>query len=97
MITINLDDLTQTHIDECAPKLGDCTYSAPCIIGTLVPPAERKRLGAFRLGRLIAADSVSVSRDQLDEANRLQMAFDTGDTGALTHLLAKRGLVWPTN
>ncbi len=105
MITINLDDLTQAHIDEAAPHIGKCTYSAPCIIGALMTPKEREAADKPRVGcraspminSLVDDHRVRLADpDQLQELSDLQYAFDTGNITMLTRRLAKRGLTWPT-
>src|SRR3546814_13845040 len=42
VIAINLDDLTQAHIDQAAPHIRQCTYSSPCIIGAMMTPEQRE-------------------------------------------------------
>lgn len=97
-ILINLDDLMQSHIDECAANAGSMLYSAPCIIGTLVPAEDRSSLdenslhvrALARQGRIRFPDV-----DQEIEARALQRAFDDSDDAKLAELLGARGLNWP--
>jgi len=105
MTTIDLNNLTQAHVDEAAPHIGKCTYSAPCIIGALMTPEEREAADEPLRGghdpsaiRMLVADCRVrlADPDQLQKLSDLQYAFDTSNTTALTRLLAKRGLAWPT-
>ena len=99
-ISINLDDLTQEHIDRCAPFIGECEYDAPCIIGTLMPfeAADQIRAREFddeSIDYLVKKGAVIIPAEQEVEAKALQSAFDRHDSMELSRLLAKRGLAWP--
>lgn len=93
-ISINLDDLTQEHIDRCAPHIGECRYDAPCIIGTL---SEDLGPIASSIDVLVGMGRVSMPDEQREEAHALQCAFDGRYVGFLIELLAKRGLKWPSD
>ena len=94
-IRIDLNDLTQAHVNECAPYLGKCSYDAPCIIGTLLPVEVRKEFGGMSIYSLIVGGWVSAPKEQENEIEELQGAFDDGDTPRLVNMLYARGLVWP--
>src|SRR3546814_13080381 len=105
VIAINLDDLTQAHIDQAAPHIRQCTYSSPCIIGALMTPEQRevadKHIGLDASGTSTEISTlvneghvVLVDPDQLTEVQEIQSAFDAGRVGQLTKLLEVRGLKW---
>lgn len=93
-ISINLDDLTQEHVDRCAPHIGGCSYSAPCIIGTLIDDdlADCDQIG---IDHLLAERAISAPLAQWEEIIALQFAFDSSDASMLSLILAQRGLKWP--
>lgn len=96
MIAIKLDlrDLTQAHIDEAMPKIGSCTYQAPCIIGTLIPPEQRAEadeasdnwdghIGSDSVANLISRHILHFPTKQQEElAKELQKPFDLADKRA---------------
>ena len=75
-IKIDLRDLTQAHLDECAPVLGSCSNSAPCIIGTLMTPDERNYRPLASVGSLRREDILEIPDEQVEDAMRMQWAFD---------------------
>jgi hypothetical protein len=44
MLQLDLNNLTPQHLEQCKPYLGRCNYTSPCIIGTLIPEKDRRRL-----------------------------------------------------
>jgi hypothetical protein len=90
MINIDLNNLTPEIMARVKPNLGKCKYTAPCIIGALMTPDERKELEDLQLngtgiGSLVGPevysedfcpDRVSIPQDQFDDAKLLQKAFD---------------------
>lgn len=81
MIDLNLDNLTKEHVLEALPTMGCCRYDAPCIIGTLMTPEERACVahqGQGVLG-LVYDGAATLPEEQYDEADRLQMVFDSGN------------------
>ncbi|WOF44337.1 hypothetical protein KNJ79_05240 [Sphingopyxis indica] len=102
-IHIDLNNLTQAHIDEAAPNIRECTYSSPCIIGALMTPEEQlladrpleDTVGSMHIGGLVKAGRVVLADPgQLCELKQLQEAFDHGDVDDLIELLDRRGLKW---
>lgn len=103
-IHIDLNNLTQAHIDEAAPNIRECTYSSPCIIGALMAPEERTsadksvtgdEVGSAHIGGLVRAGRVVLADpEQLRELEQLQTAFDHGNVDDLIKLLDRRGLKW---
>lgn len=84
-IKIDLRNLTQAHVDEALNHLGECLYSAPCIIGTLIPVKDRDRLdyapdyGGGGILHLARDGHVEFPDDaQRDDAYEIQKAFDIG-------------------
>lgn len=82
-IHIDLRNLTQAHVDEVLPYMGECSYASPCIIGTLVPKEHREYLdkcreasGSPELTVLVNSGKVTVQDGQLGEATHLQDTFD---------------------
>lgn len=106
---INLDQLTQAHVDEAMVNFGvGCNYAAPCIIGTLVHPDKREifdNICNHPDDETISIDDSTVDTlsmhglfefpniDQQREAGEMQCAFDSGNVVQLRILLEKRGLV----
>ena len=92
-IKIDLNNLTQKHLDECKPHVGNrCTYSAPCIIGTLIPVNERGACDAHSsssIGTLVTYDVLKVPAEQLDDARKLQSAFDCDNWDLVTQIASK--------
>jgi len=79
---IDLNDLTQAHLDEARAKLGMQTYRAPCIIGTLIPKEVREDpdfpQSAGINGERIK-QFVEYPLEQFDDLTKLQDRFDSGD------------------
>lgn len=75
-IKIDLRDLTQAHLDECAPVLGQCYNTAPCIIGTLMTLEERQYRPCGSVLTLRSDGILEIPDDQLKDAVDLQRAFD---------------------
>ena len=90
-IHIDLRDLTPEKLAECKPHMGTCRYSAPCVIGTLAPEAERVRMDTAggTIGWLLDRGTVTMPEDQLDDACDLQRAFDLRDWHAVERIAAK--------
>jgi hypothetical protein len=91
-IHIDLRDLTPEKLAECKPRLGVYRYSAPCIIGTLVPEDERGRMDAVggSIGGLLDDGVVTMPEDQEVDAIRLQRVFDSG----LWHVVERIAAKW---
>lgn len=75
-IKIDLRDLTQAHLDECAPALGQCYNTAPCIIGTLMTPDERNYRPCGSVLTLRSDGILEIPDEQIEDAMRMQWAFD---------------------
>lgn len=82
-IRIDLRDLTEAHLAECLPHIGQCRYSEPCIIGTLIPADERARLdpedGSDGIEELVRRGVIEIPNSQLEDAAFMQARFDGGD------------------
>ena len=91
-IKIDLRDLTDAHVEQALNRRGQCLYTAPCIIGTLIPEDQRERLDNFDLSlervphmqpkieELVAAGHIVMPEGQTELATKLQTAFDeTGE------------------
>jgi hypothetical protein len=91
-IVIDLNNLTQDHLDECRPHLGVSRYRAPCIIGTLIPQEERED-SFFPQGAGINSASIldylTVIPDQMDDLKALQSCFDNDDWSGVLKVAAK--------
>lgn len=90
-IHIDLRDLTPEKLAECKPHMGKRRYSAPSIIGTLIPESERKRLDATRGSILVLLSRITVTmpEDQQIDASRLQVAFNYNDWPTVERIAAK--------
>lgn len=79
---IDLNDLTEDHLDACRPHLGVQAYNAPCIIGTLIPKEVREESG-FPQGVGINSERIKQFLDfppeQYDDLTELQNRFDSAD------------------
>jgi hypothetical protein len=86
-IAIDLAQLTDERIEEALQ--GDralCDYTAPCIIGTLMTPSERRRAQQVFIGGedsmidcLVEKGIVSFpNKRQVSAAQELQRRFDSG-------------------
>lgn len=69
------------QLDGLVKKIGACRYTAPCVIGAMMTPAERCRLrvngdNESNIGWLITDGKVAVPSGQKDDFSALQMAFD---------------------
>lgn len=94
-IEIDLRNLTQEKLDEALPNMGACRYSAPCIIGVLMPPDARNSLDGHsdnspeNVGALVKRSVICFAQDaQVRVADRLQQAFDMGDLHRLSTVLS---------
>ena len=90
-IHIDLRDLTPEKLAECKPHMGERWYSAPCIIGALAPESERGRMDYVRAGirDLLRRGTVTMPRDQQNDAVELQVAFDLRDWPEVERIAAK--------
>ena len=90
-IHIDLRDLTPEKLAECQPHMGAFRYSDPCIIGTLVPESERRRMDAARcsIGTLLSRGTVTMPEDQQNDADQLQYSFDEHDWATVERIAAK--------
>lgn len=62
-------------------RTGSCNYTAPCVVGAMVPQRNRSRLQCeadSRIGVLIGKGLVCVPQGQRADFTRLQKAFDDG-------------------
>lgn len=75
-IKIDLRDLTQAHLDACAPVLGQCFNTAPCIIGTLMTPDERSYRPCGSVLTLRSDGILEIPDEQVEDAMDMQRAFD---------------------
>ena len=93
MIGIDLNNLTQAHLDEAKPHMGKCRYSSPCIIGALLTPSHRDYLDSDgddqSVGVLQYKGFVRVPDDQLLDAIHLQTAFDDRDWSKVEEIAHK--------
>lgn len=93
MIEINLNNLTQAKYDEAKGNMGQCSYSAPCIIGTLVPERKRDELDFAgedtNIGNLVNEQLVDLPWGQLQDARQMQKAFDDARDDDLFNLVQK--------
>ena len=91
-IHIDLRNLTREKLAECKPHLGKWRYSAPCVLGTLMPEDKRGRLDrepVTAIVVLLGVGTVTMPEDQLDDACDLQCAFDLRDWHAVERIAAK--------
>ena len=88
-IHIDLRDLTQAHVDEAMPHMGERRYRAPCIIGVLVPKRRRAALDSTGLvvSGLIAEGRVELPPRQMFAAIDLQRAFDNAQRNLFLELV----------
>jgi len=70
-IHINLHNLTPELLEEARPHVGSCNYGSPCIIGVLIPPAERHEL-ALRL----ELENERCTRESYDDYGRPMVSED---------------------
>lgn len=80
-IQLDLRNLTDEMVEEAiAAGRSGCEYRNPCIIGTLMTPAERLTLDHANddtsVWALANAGTISFPENQVDLANTLQMKFD---------------------
>lgn len=85
-IKIDLRDLTPEKLAECKPHLGECTYAAPCVIGTLMSPSERSRHSNCSIAFY---PDVKLLAEQEGDVVAIQDAFDGGDWGRVKRIAAK--------
>lgn len=94
-IQLDLNDLTQAHLDEAKPICGEvgCLYSAPCIIGTLVPKYRRLELDSLMgasISTLEAEGRVEFpDAEQSRDAQAMQSAFDCGKWDDVLNIAGK--------
>lgn len=94
-IFIDLDNLTPELVNSCLDKMGECSYMAPCIIGTLLTPGDRLTLdcenedGNTSIEYYIEKGIVTAPEDQLEDIKYLQSCFDASDKEDLMLALAK--------
>ena len=90
-IHIDLRDLTPEKLAECKPHMGERWYSAPCVIGTLVPEDERGRMDAAEgsIGVLLRWGTVTMPEDQQNDAFLLQYSFDDRHWPTVERIAAK--------
>lgn len=93
-ITLDLNDLTQANVDEAMPHMGACSYSSPCIIGSLMTPEQRETLAATAgydttdINALVEEGVIAFADpDQLIHAMALQELFDAKRPSRLAELL----------
>ena len=91
-VKIDLNDLTQAHLDECRPHLADGRYCAPCIVGTLIPKEMREDpdfpqhagINGIRITHFL-----ELVPEQVNDLALIQDAFDSGDWFALMEIASK--------
>ena len=90
-IHIDLRDLTPEKLAECEPHMGTFRYSDPCVLGTLIPEAERARMDAGRgaIEGLLINGVVTMPEDQRIDADQLQYSFDDHDWPTVERIAAK--------
>ncbi len=89
-IPLDLRDLDDAKVAEAMPHIGECKYAAPCIIGTLIPVKDRRRLEGKAVRGLAESEAISFpSADQVALAQRLQGAFDWHNVDAFNAILAR--------
>jgi hypothetical protein len=95
MIKIDLNNLTQAHVDEAMPNMGECTYASPCIIGTLIPKGMRENLDRAYIGQPNVSQLVDMgliqfpNEEQAKDAREIQEAFDEQNEDLFRELIAK--------
>ncbi len=77
-IKIDLRDLTPAHLEEAKPNMGKHRYHSPCIIGTLIPP-EQRRMRGIKQTHDITVQPFEFPEGQRLIALELQEAFDSRD------------------
>lgn len=101
-IHIDLRNLSEEHLAQCLPHMGECSYEGPCIIGTLVAPDKRAGLddyeamlidipdlGGTGIDDLIASGVVTVPEGQKELAQKLQLAFDCSRINEVRSIVAQ--------
>lgn len=79
-----------------AQRYGSCDYTAPCVVGAMIPPDKRAGIQDLRLspdgntaiGFLIGKKVIVVPEGQRRDFTRLQKAFDEADTDKFQRTLA---------
>lgn len=56
-----------------------CDYAAPCVIGAMMSPAERKAVAGLYIGALAASEEVRLAPGQKSDFLTLQRAYDSGN------------------
>lgn len=94
-ITIDLNNLTPELLVECDPHLGKCDYSAPCVIGALMPPAERFFVADLSAGDeddvryLVEQGVFIIPPEQMEDAIDIQEYFDSHDWDSVLQIASK--------
>ena len=95
-ITIDLrTDLTDEVVAAALPHIGACLYSAPCIIGAMIPEDMRASLDHPSDGNTAITCHTArgrvrfLSGQQTRKAKRLQQAFDCDGDEEFLRVLAK--------
>ncbi len=99
-LKLDLRNLTDELVAQALPHLGQCFYSSPCIIGSLIPEDQRARLDNCNgelgvrsmpqpgVGGLVAQGEIEFPEGQLSLASTLQVAFDNNKHGDRRRFLA---------
>lgn len=88
-IHIDLRNLSQEHLAQCKPALGCCSYDGPCVIGTLIQPDRRERLGNSDVGFMVRFKHFTTVEGQLGDLIEIQEAFDKDDWLKVERIAAK--------
>jgi hypothetical protein len=89
IIHLDLNNLTQAHIEEARPHKGKCSYNSPCIIGALMTPEQREYLEKKGLDResitsLVESGIATFANcRQAVRARAVQYAFDCEDSATI--------------
>ena len=102
MINIDLNRLTREMVVNAIEAIenrslrlgGRCMYTAPCIIGALMTPKERRVIAGHghdcsSVRRLSDLSLVSIAEDQEEDAELLQNAFDVANISGLRAIASK--------
>lgn len=92
-ITLDLRKLTDAKVKRALTNVGNCRYSAPCILGTLIPASKRLKFDGQTNGAIDVLAKRGLVRfpgqSQLHLATALQRAFDAGDEEKVLRLVSK--------
>lgn len=86
---LDLRNLTEDIIAEAMPHLGVYMYTAPCIIGAMVPAECRDEMIGLARWEPEEWTTVRFPEEQRELAGRLQLAFDIANTKDLEACLAE--------